>query len=297
MHTRQKLGNPLFIIAVLVMLINDWYLKQTYPGFISGKLSDFTGLFAFPFFIAALFPGRTGWVYIITFILFLYWKSPLAQPFIDGLQILGIPLNRVVDYSDYIALSILPLSYYTFKVSPLYRAIPALLNMLIFFSALSFLADSYGRPVTFTNINKTYTFNCSKRELVSRINSMQLEYIHKLQYLWQGRNKPNGGNIKADGPQFDFESKTNIFVYTTSTGERDTIAQLFDYKKVKDQDTIKLDTHYTSIIISGNDTTSQVTLLGMRAFLPTATNKQKDKNRAIGYFEHYFIKKIKSYSK
>ena len=34
--------------------VNDHYLKYQYPGFITGKLSDFTGLFYFPLFICAV---------------------------------------------------------------------------------------------------------------------------------------------------------------------------------------------------------------------------------------------------
>jgi len=63
MKTTQKLGNPGFIIAVLLLVLNDWYLKETCPNVLTGKLSDFAGLFAFPFLLSALFPRRTVTVY------------------------------------------------------------------------------------------------------------------------------------------------------------------------------------------------------------------------------------------
>lgn len=36
------------------MALNDHVLKYRYPGMITGKLSDFTGIFYFPIFLAAL---------------------------------------------------------------------------------------------------------------------------------------------------------------------------------------------------------------------------------------------------
>lgn len=46
--------HPLPLLAVVLTAVNDHYLKYQYPGFITGKLSDFTGLFYFPLFIAAV---------------------------------------------------------------------------------------------------------------------------------------------------------------------------------------------------------------------------------------------------
>jgi hypothetical protein len=46
--------HPLPLSAVVLLGINDHYLKYQYPGFITGKLSDFLGLFYFPLFVAAL---------------------------------------------------------------------------------------------------------------------------------------------------------------------------------------------------------------------------------------------------
>lgn len=46
--------HPLPLLAVVLTAVNDHYLKYQYPGFITGKLSDFTGLFFFPLFLCAL---------------------------------------------------------------------------------------------------------------------------------------------------------------------------------------------------------------------------------------------------
>lgn len=46
--------HPLPLLAVVLTAVNDHYLKYQYPGMITGKLSDFTGLFYFPLFLCAI---------------------------------------------------------------------------------------------------------------------------------------------------------------------------------------------------------------------------------------------------
>ncbi len=54
--------HPGVIVAVLVLLINDHYLKAAAPGFITGKLSDAAGLAYFPLFLQALWEWCGGGV-------------------------------------------------------------------------------------------------------------------------------------------------------------------------------------------------------------------------------------------
>jgi hypothetical protein len=50
---------------------------------------------------------------IMTGIGFILWKLPLMNPFIDRVnEFSGIGISRVIDYSDYVALLVLPLSHY-----------------------------------------------------------------------------------------------------------------------------------------------------------------------------------------
>lgn len=46
--------HPIPAVAVFVLFINDHYLKQTFPGFITGKISDFAGVFFLPLYLCAL---------------------------------------------------------------------------------------------------------------------------------------------------------------------------------------------------------------------------------------------------
>jgi hypothetical protein len=47
------LRHPLTLLSLVVLLLNDHWLKLATPSPITGKLSDFTGLFFFPFLLAA----------------------------------------------------------------------------------------------------------------------------------------------------------------------------------------------------------------------------------------------------
>ncbi|MGZ3745250.1 MAG: hypothetical protein ACXVB1_05170 [Pseudobdellovibrionaceae bacterium] len=46
--------NPIVLVPVGLMFANDHWLKYIYPGWVTGKLSDFTGVFYFPIFIMAM---------------------------------------------------------------------------------------------------------------------------------------------------------------------------------------------------------------------------------------------------
>lgn len=49
------------LLAVVVLLVNDHLLKRAWPGFVTGKLSDFAGMFFFPWFLHAAWVVTFGW--------------------------------------------------------------------------------------------------------------------------------------------------------------------------------------------------------------------------------------------
>jgi len=300
MLARQKLGNPIFIGAVLMLVLNDWYLKQTLANSLTGKLSDVTGLFAFTFFFSAVFPRKVKLVHLFTTLLFLIWKSPLAQPLIDGLGTLGLPLSRTVDYTDYLALMILPVSYYAFKTPVKHALKPAWLSAISVFSLLAFAATSLppGSYKKVDHINKTYPFNFSKRELVTRLNAMQLDYVHEINKNIKYQNGLNRGNTVKDSSFIDFDSRTSTFYYSGafSNGKKDTIARLIDYERVKDTDTIPLKTSYANITISGNENNSEIKLISLVHYARRSDKGDHDE-KALTLFEKYVVKKLKGRGK
>lgn len=51
----HSLTHPLSILAILLLLFNDHWLRHTYPSWLTGKLGDFTWLLFAPFIAAMLF--------------------------------------------------------------------------------------------------------------------------------------------------------------------------------------------------------------------------------------------------
>lgn len=292
---KHKLGNPVFIAAVLLLIVNDWYLKQTFHNGLTGKLSDFAGLFAFPFLLSALFSRKIKLVYFFTLLFFIVWKSPLMQPVIDGLNGAGVPIQRTIDYTDYIALISLPLSFYQFNKPAVYRIRPAILNMLVVCSLISFIATTMppGAYTRFNDINKVYTFDFSKRELVSRINALQLDYVQEFNKYVRDNNKHSYGALYKDTARVDFDRRSNIFYYSSSLikNKRDTLAMLIDYERVKDADTIVLKTMYANLNISGNNSTSQLKLLSLSNYV-RKSEKGDHKEIAVRIFEKFTLKTI-----
>jgi len=99
-----------FVLALVVLLVNDWLLKQAYPGFVTGKLSDFAGLAVVGLPLFAAFPRHARAIYLALGGAFLWWKSPASSAFIASInEMLPMSLGRTVDYGDLIALAVLPL--------------------------------------------------------------------------------------------------------------------------------------------------------------------------------------------
>lgn len=170
-----------FIFGLIILLLNDFFLKALFGNWLTGKLSDFSGLFVFSLFWIAFFPKQRTKIIVLTGILFTLWKSSYSQIFIDYWNNLGfINIYRIVDYTDLIALLVLPIAYLfnanidnarIFKIKPFYP---------ILVSVFAFTATSYRTDV---NINKEYQFSFSKDTLISRLNNIDsLNYGNILKF-------------------------------------------------------------------------------------------------------------------
>lgn len=151
-----------FIIGLLILLLNDHILKAEFHNWITGKLSDAAGLFIFPLFFAAFFAKYKKHIYWIITIGFIWWKSPLSNEFIELLN-----LYRVLDYTDLLALLILPLSYHYFAhyKKPTFKLYPLPILLISTFAFIS------SQPHTKSmQLNTSYKFPYGKEELVRRLN-------------------------------------------------------------------------------------------------------------------------------
>ncbi len=112
----ELLLNAIFLLALAVLILNDHYWKTIYGNALTGKLSDFAGLILLPLCLAYLFPRLKERAVLWSALFFLFWKTPLATPFIEWYNLIAlIPISRVVDYTDYIAFVILPLPWWMIR--------------------------------------------------------------------------------------------------------------------------------------------------------------------------------------
>ncbi|WP_337965642.1 hypothetical protein [uncultured Flavobacterium sp.] len=172
----ELLTSELFILGILLVLVNDFYLKYAFSNAITGKLSDFAGLFIFPFFISIFLPKHALKIYISTALFFVFWKLEISTSFINYIsQISNLAFYRTVDISDLIALSVLPFSYKYFKKESIvdkksYFIINSVIGTLCFFTIL---ADSQPRQRVGKKIksDKVYTISIRKEKLYKELNS------------------------------------------------------------------------------------------------------------------------------
>ena len=196
--------SPLFLVALGLLLLNDFYLKNTFGNGVTSKLSDFSGLFAFPFFVASFWPKRRNIVYFVTAIAFCLWKSPLSQVLIESInshQI--ITIGRIVDYTDLIALAVLPLSLYYFdhvtKRSTEFHGSfkRALAASTVLIASFAFMATQFvdDRSVS---LESQYEFGSSRLRLVDRLR--KLKNVRKIDIrndtdIWPANEYPD---VKTD---------------------------------------------------------------------------------------------------
>ncbi len=106
-----RLLDPVFVVALAVLLLNDHVWKAEFHNFWTGKLSDFAGLYAFAWVGMSLLPRMKQQVPWLAAAAFICWKSPLVEPLLSGWNATDIwPLARVLDYGDWWAVAVLPLA-------------------------------------------------------------------------------------------------------------------------------------------------------------------------------------------
>lgn len=201
-----------FIFGLTILLLNDFILKELYGNWLTGKLSDFAGLFIFPLFWTAIVPRHKNKIFWLTGLLFMVWKSHLSQAFIDTWNDFDLLIiTRMVDYTDLIALLILPAAYHveskkeniiTIRISPVF---PLLISAFSFIATSSDPKDhqdiptfqdsplKYGDEVKIEE--KKISFQLSKREFIRIVNFYEINYPFKITndsmffaYVWNGDN-------------------------------------------------------------------------------------------------------------
>jgi len=266
----NKLSNPLFIISVTLLILNDFYFKQVYGNVITGKLSDFAGLLAFPFFVSCLIPKYKKIIHILTAFLFIWWKSALSQYFIDSVNSLGIPIGRVIDFSDNIALISVLLSYYILSQPHKYKNIsPVFKTAIIWVSSFSFIASQLPprTAIEFMSIDKEYIFPVSIEEFVFRYNEIQRKQIEKMSC--------------KDCNYGHFDENAGVFYSFYG----DTLAHIIDISKHKSSDTIRIGGYFADIqFYSKNEDSTILKLINLA--MTVKSNKLKNNPSVKSFLLH-----------
>jgi len=140
------LSSPGFIVALAILLANDLWWKAAYGNWLTGKLSDFAGLFLVVVLATAFRPANGRAIAVVAAVGFTLWKSPLSQPLIDLWNATALyRIARVVDYSDLLALIIVPAArHYVAIARPLAPA--ALRYPIVAVALVAILGTSKAQP-------------------------------------------------------------------------------------------------------------------------------------------------------
>lgn len=251
MNQKRKHLRGIFIISVIILIVNDLFLKGYYSNFLTGKLSDISGLFAFPYFLSLLFPNKVKSNYIATALVFSIWKSELIQPILNYFQSIGIGLNRTIDYTDVITILILPISY-AYWYSDLNDYFLSKINFKpVIFSicVFAFIATSLPKAYKVIKLKSDLeiTLKAQKQEVITKLNlektsngNQDYKFVFELEKsksditsTIQLKNLENGLiSIKLDSI-LESETKGSLF-FGVSKNDLEYLDQLTirDYEKI-----------------------------------------------------------------
>jgi hypothetical protein len=179
---RSLLLHPLFLIIVFA---NDNWWKYTYPGWLTGKLSDVAGIFIFLVFLNVLMPGKKWVTTIFTILFFTWWKSSLSDPFIHWMNSsLHLPVQRTIDYTDLLALLVIPIALrlqpYQYKTALLNRVIKpvAFLFCITVICATSmYRYPAYITPANEFKLDKNYYTRLTEEQILHKLDSLNIAYV------------------------------------------------------------------------------------------------------------------------
>ncbi|MFN5417143.1 MAG: hypothetical protein ACK5B9_08815 [Flavobacteriia bacterium] len=184
---KEYILNPIFALSLLLLVLNDFIFKVEFSNFVTGKLSDFSGITVFTLFLMIFFSNNKKHVFIFVILFFSFWKSSLSSPFIEFInQIPNLNYVRIVDYSDLIALIVLiPLNFYEPQKIQFKKYKFLAFNSLFGLSIFAMFATSRGNMRDYGRvfIGETIKYKASKTGFLSTLNQNGITYKLKNKYL------------------------------------------------------------------------------------------------------------------
>ena len=167
-----------FVIALLVLLANDLVLKRVAGGFVTGKLSDFAGLFVFALFWSALLPRYRTVIHWVTAAAFVWWKLPVSGQVIDFWNGWApFAIGRTEDPTDLVALIVLVGSHWFSADARAQVPLPALRWATIPVALFSFVATTM---IYVQSYDRTYLFRAAPadvRQSLDRLGIVQADSL------------------------------------------------------------------------------------------------------------------------
>ncbi len=198
--------SPLFIIGLCTLLANDFIFKTQFHNFLTGKISDFAGLFIFPLFFVVFFPKRKLIIYVFTLLFFIFWKSPFSENVIDIWNSFNLfQFGRTIDYTDLLALVTLPFSYIygqncLSKHIANFKLKPVLTSLVFVISSFAFIATSLADEASI-NLTDNYEINLTRNEFENLLR--QNEKIELTDLQTSNFNAVENTNTKKKKNQFE----------------------------------------------------------------------------------------------
>lgn len=215
------------IIAVFALVINDWYLKDAYANWVTGKLSDFAGVFLVSLVLYRLFPKNKILTTIMICFWFTYWKSQYSEPLINLINTyVPIKYGRVVDYTDLVSILILPLSV---KLSSQRLSSKQLITMskyskamISFFSIFGVMGTSIAPPIASSiRFQEETNLSIKNPHLVSsviRSTAIDNKLICKKSFEQNSSGNCFGNNIKLE--YFIIDESQSVIVYANQLSRK-----------------------------------------------------------------------------
>jgi hypothetical protein len=172
----ELLASPAFIVALALLVLNDFALKPLFHNALTGKVSDFAGLFALTLFVMTLWPRQGRVAALAIAAAFTFWKTSYAEPLIEWLNVtLPFALGRVVDLTDLSALPMIPLAIWTaprLAACPLPRVIQL---ALVVVALVAFTATSRARYLARSTMDVTRAVAVDDAELQGLFDEIAVE--------------------------------------------------------------------------------------------------------------------------
>lgn len=190
MKRKDLILNEYFLFGLLLLILNDGFLKWEFGNFLTGKLSDLAGLFIFPMFITFLAPRLRKYSSTIVAILFIFWKSSLSSHLIEGFNSISpFKVNRVIDFTDLCCLVILPMTHYLinrkYSIHEFHRESEFMLKVsrvvVLIIAFVAFTSTSIQRRIEIPEgsiyIDKTFLLNMSNDEVLNKIRKLDYDTL------------------------------------------------------------------------------------------------------------------------